>query len=234
MSFSWTSLRYLTRYHIDDLCINGLRCSLHSWIKDFRNERTQHVVLENGRSNTAPVQWGVPHGSVSGPSLFLLFINDLPNYTGNKSSVRLFADDYVLYREIKKKNSTDAELLQKDLETLHEWVNDWPMEFHPNRCQVIHFTNKIKPIRQPYNIHGHVLEEVECAKYLEANIHHKLSWATHIDQVVKKAKTPGLFSAEKYIPMPTKDQETLLHDPCMTTDGVCQHHLRSTHSKQHS
>ena len=82
----------------------------------------QAVVLENGRSNTAPVQSGVPQGSGLGPTLFLLYINDLPDYIVNGSSVRLFADDCVLYRRINRPE--DAILLQKDLEALQEWEKD--------------------------------------------------------------------------------------------------------------
>ena len=81
------------------------------------------------------------------------------------------------------------------------------MEFHPKKCQVIHITNKRKPIRQPYIIHGHVLEEVECAKYLGANIHHKLNWTTHIDQVVRKANNTRAFLQRNISQCPRKTKE---------------------------
>ncbi|CAC5398781.1 unnamed protein product [Mytilus coruscus] len=140
------------------------------------------------RSNIAPIQSGVSQGSIQGPTLFLLYINDLPDY---QSAVRHFTHDYVLYRQIK--NNADANLHQEDLETLEAWENDWLMEFHPNKCPVIHITNNRKPIRQSYNIHGHVLDEIESAKYLTANIHHKLNWNTHTDQVVRKANNTRAF-----------------------------------------
>lgn len=73
------------------------------------------------------------------------------------------------------------------------------MEFHPNKCQVIHINNKRKHIRQPFNIHGHVLQKVEPTKYLGSNTHHKLNWTTRIDQVVRKAKNNRAFLQKRYI-----------------------------------
>ena len=159
----------------------GVRGSLHKWISDFLHQRTQQVVLDGSKSSVAPVQSGVPQGGVLGPTLFLMYINDLPDYLQNNSTVRLFADDCVLYRNISIEE--DAVVLQEDMEALQAWEKDWLMEFHPHKCQVIHITNKTKPLKHLYNIHGHILEEVESAKYLGVNIHHKLSWNTHINQV---------------------------------------------------
>ena len=77
----------------------GIRGSTHSWITSWLSERFPKVVLDDQASDPAPVLSGVPQGSVLGPVLFLIFINDL---LGNiRSSVRLFADDCVLYRNIK-------------------------------------------------------------------------------------------------------------------------------------
>ena len=183
----------------------GIRGSVHKWISDFLHEREQHVVLDGGKSTKAPVQSGVPQGSVLGPTLFLLYINDLPNYLANNSSVRLFADDCVLYRTINDRE--DAKLLQEDLEALQEWEKDWLMEFHPQKCQILHITNKRQALRQPYNIHGHILEEVESAKYLGVNIHHKLNWNTHINQVVKKANNTRAFLQRNIYQCPRKTKD---------------------------
>ena len=124
------------------------------------------------------------------PLLFLLFINDLPEYV-NHSSVRLFADDCILYREIS--SPSDASLLQHGLDSLQQWESDWLMEFHPLKCQVLHITNRRSPTRAPYSIRRHQLEEVESAKYLGVTIHHKLSWNTHIGQVCQKANSTRAF-----------------------------------------
>ena len=103
-------------------------------------------------------------GSVLGPLLFLLYIDDLPKYISPESVARLFADDCVLYRRINSEE--DAHKLQKDLDGLQKWERDWLMEFHPQKCQTMHITNKRKPITVPYTIYRHVLEEVDTARYL--------------------------------------------------------------------
>ena len=73
----------------------GIRGLSLKWIQAFLSGRTQTVVLENEKSDTVPVTSGVPQGSVLGPILFLIYINDLPDIT--RSKVRLFADDTVIY-----------------------------------------------------------------------------------------------------------------------------------------
>ena len=169
----------------------GVTNNTHGWISDFLGGRSQRVLLEGVSSELLPVTSGVPQGSVLGPLLFLAFINDLPDVVSPRSTVRLFADDCVLYRKVKSKEDT-AEL-QRDLDGLQQWEADWLMEFHPRKCQVLHVTNKKNVIKADYNIHGHVLEETDTAKYLGVNIHHKLSWNHHIQMVVSKANSTYAF-----------------------------------------
>ena len=91
-------------------------------------------MLENCRSNQADVLSGVPQGTVLGPLLFLVFINDLPEVVKH-SSVKLFADDSILFKHIK--SSYDAMKLQQDLTSLEEWEQQWQMKFHPEKCTVM-------------------------------------------------------------------------------------------------
>ena len=169
----------------------GIADNTHAWISDFLRNRSQKVLLDGISSETSPVQSGVPQGSVLGPLLFLLFINDLPDTISSQSTVKLFADDCVLYRKIKCEE--DAIKLQQDLDQLQQWEVDWQMEFHPKKCQVLHVTNKRNIIKASYNIHGHILEETDSAKYLGVNIHHKLSWNHHIQKVTSKANSTRAF-----------------------------------------
>ena len=85
---------------------------------------------------------GVPQGSVLGPCLFLHYINDLPEGIG--STVRLFADDTVMYLTIA--SQTDSHKLQTDLNNLAKWEKRWQMQFHPDKCQVLRIINKRNPI----------------------------------------------------------------------------------------
>ena len=109
-------------------------------------ELTRH---QGKSSSSVPVLSGVPQGSVLGPVLFLIYINDLPEYVSN-STVRLFADGTLLYLTIH--NSSDCDKLQEDLNNLERWESDWQMSFHPEKCEVIHITPKKTPISSwPYS-----------------------------------------------------------------------------------
>ena len=76
----------------------GISGTLHTWIKNFLTQRTQQVVLDGATSSSIAVTSGVPQGTVLGPLLFILYLNDLPD--GLSSQVRLLADDCIMYREI--------------------------------------------------------------------------------------------------------------------------------------
>ena len=89
--------------------------------------RTQSVVLDGEESDSVPVTSGVPQGSVLGPILFLIYINDLPDLITSK--VRLFADDTAVYLTVE--SPSDGQVLQKDLDTLSGWESRWDMEFNP-------------------------------------------------------------------------------------------------------
>ena len=168
----------------------GVRGNTWNWVKDFLAKRTQQVTLEGQSSTRADVISGVPQGTVMGPLLFLTFINDLPEYT--KSDVRLFADDCLLYRKVN--SLADARQLQQDLSSLEYWEKQWQMEFHPQKCTVIHVTRKQRPIEHKYLLHGHTLEAVQSGKYLGVTLHNKLNWTEHICNIrAKSSKTLGFL-----------------------------------------
>ena len=136
-------------------------------------------MLEGERSAEAPVTSGVPQGSVLGPLLFLLYINDLPQNI--QSQVRLFADDTAVYLTVT--SSEDANTLQADLDTLQEWERTWDMDFNPSKCQVLHITRSRQPLQSQYTLHGQFLESVDSAKYLGVNITQDLNWNHHINEI---------------------------------------------------
>ena len=163
----------------------GIRDNLNDWIRDFLGGRKQEVVLEGKHSASSNVTSGVPQGTVLGPLLFLLFINDMPENIS--PTARLFADDCFLYRNVK--NMEDAKQLQHDLDTLQRWERTWLMEFNPDKCEVINITNKRSYVHFDYNIHGKILTHVPHAKYLGLTFSTNLTWNKHIDNITKKAKS---------------------------------------------
>ena len=140
-------------------------------------------MLEGEGSYTSNVTSGVPQGTVLGPLLFLVFINDMPDVVS--SNIRLFADDALVYRSIN--SHEDVVALQADLDNLQTWERKWQMSFNPDKCELIRISNKRKVISSSYSIHGTTLQVVDEAKYLGVTIQKNLSWKPHINNICKKA-----------------------------------------------
>ena len=140
--------------------------------------------MVNGtQSSYLPVLSGVPQGSVIGPTLFLIYINDLPEYVD--STVHLFADDTVMYLTIH--NEDHCAQLQRDINQLEIWENHWSMNFNPDKCELLRITRKRTVIEQQYTLHGQVIKEVNTAKYLGVHISGDLKWNHHIGKITSKA-----------------------------------------------
>ena len=181
---------------------------------DFLSERSQQVLVEGQASESSPVTSGVPQGTFLGPLLFLLYINDMPMKVS--STVRLFADDSLLYRRIR--SSQDSISLQKDLDRLQQWEKEWQMSFNPAKCVVVRITRKRNPISATYKIHNHDLEVMKQGKYLGVTLADNLSWNKHVDETTKKSKQHPCFLAEEYLKMPKRDQGPVVHFSRPTCD----------------
>jgi hypothetical protein len=181
----------------------GIRGPILAWIREFLTNREQRVIIEGEASSSVHVDSGVPQGTVLGPLLFLLFINDLPLHV--HSQVRLFADDALLYRKITSRD--DQVLLQQDLTSLEAWAVTWGMRFNANKCNVMRITRSRKPHTQFYNLGGHILEQVNQALYLGVAINDNLKWAGHIDRITSKANSILAFLRRnlKYGPQKLKE-----------------------------
>ena len=118
-------------------------------LTDFLKNRKQRVTLDGQTSFWTEVNAGVPQGSILGPLLFWIYINDLPD--GISSNVKLFADDTSLFSVVHDIH-TSASDLNKDLKTINEWLFKWKMSFNldPNKqAQEVIFTRKSKNMRHP-------------------------------------------------------------------------------------
>lgn len=139
----------------------GIRGRLLDWIKSWLCGREQRVVLNGESSSWQIVKSGVPQGSVLGPILFTIYINDL----GDSILSRLlkFADDTKTFNKIC--NVHEAEALQRDLDSLHMWADNWGMNFNTEKCKVMHLGG-VHNLNYEYRLRDRVLENVDSEKDL--------------------------------------------------------------------
>ena len=182
----------------------GIDSKILLWITNFLNNRKQRVVVDGSFSNYADVESGVPQGTVLGPLLFLLHINDLPSCVNSK--VRLFADDCLLYREIK--NNQDQIDMQRDLDALMDWGSTWGMKFNAKKCNIMRVSRSRKPLQHFYSLGNEILQEVSDAKYLGIQIDNKLDWNKHISTVAARGQSKLAFLNRNLKGCPKKLRDT--------------------------
>ena len=147
------------------------------------------MVFEGNASEPMNVTSGVAQGTVLGPLLFLTYKSDLLDLLS--SSVRLFADDALLYGVITDQFGCDV--LQDDLYKLELWQENWQMKFNPSKCKVLYISNKKDPHMRNYEFCGSTLEQIQYVSYLPITINDKMKWSEHISNVTSKAnKTLGM------------------------------------------
>lgn len=163
----------------------GIEDPILSWTNNFLSNRIQQVSVNNELSSWSSVTSGIPQGSVLGPLLFVIFINDLPNLVD--SDVYLFADDTKIFNIITDKQ--DNEQLQTDLNKLSDWSDTWLLKFHPDKCKHMHIG---KPGPDPdlrYTLKSKQLEHVKEEKDIGVIIDSELNFDRHISEKVNKANS---------------------------------------------
>lgn len=161
----------------------NLHPSVISWIKQFLDNRKQFTSVNGFNSSSVPVTSGVPQGSVLGPLLFLIFINDLPKCVS--SQIRLFADDCVIYRNIT--NETDRQSLQTDLDAVTAWCSSWLMSLNASKTKLMSFTNRSTRIATTYFLNNDKVELTTTYKYLGVHFQSDLTWHYHINTILASA-----------------------------------------------
>ncbi|CAF0824973.1 unnamed protein product [Brachionus calyciflorus] len=124
---------------------------------------------------------GVPQGSVLGPILFVIFINDLPDKI--KNVIKLFADDTKVISLIDNEN--DSSILQEDLNNLHEWSKQWFMDINEDKCVAMHFGSNNK--NYEYSLNSHKLTESHQERDLGVIFSKYLKNSAHIAVATRKA-----------------------------------------------
>ena len=164
----------------------GIGGDLLGWIAAFLSDRKQLVKVNAAKSTINPVVSGIPQGSVLGPLLFVIYINDLPEKV--VSDLFLFADDTKILKTID--SVEDSLVVQDDINELEKWSQDWLLKFHPDKCHVLtigKFSN-IKHAHR-YQLGGNELEHVFEEKDLGVLIDSELTFEEHISKQVNKANS---------------------------------------------
>ena len=162
----------------------GISGSLHRWIQSFLTGRIQRVSVNGQLSSEEAVLSGIPQGSVLGPLLFVIYINDLPTHLD--CSTLMFADDTKVYSQIH--SPEDAYKLQEDLVKLEKWSHDWLLVFHPDKCKIISIGRHEDIIyAHNYTLLGQELEHIDEEKDLGVIIDSELTFESHITSKVSKA-----------------------------------------------
>ena len=171
----------------------GINGKLITWIKSFLSNRRQRVRLKNYYSSFEPVLSGVPQGSVIGPLLFIIYINDLPD--NSDSNLLMFADDTKLFRPL---STTSSYLeLQNDINSLVDWSNKWELKFNSSKCYAMHIGTNAPNSYDMFDIIKNKrvqLDSIKEEKDLGVILDDKLKFSSNIATQVNKAnKTMGLI-----------------------------------------
>ena len=160
-----------------------------TFAKNYLTDRKQFVSVSGVNSQTRYITCGVPQGSVLGPLLYLIYINDIGNSTSG-IPIKLFADDTNLFIF-----SESIDVLKVDAEDKIKLLNSW---FVANKlslsldktCYIIYGLTDIEKLKKHLKIDNVEIQQVDCSKYLGILIDSKLSWQNHIDCVYNK-NSPG-------------------------------------------
>ena len=165
----------------------GISGSLLQWFADYLYNRKQRVVIPGVTSNWSSVEAGVPQGSILGPLLFLLYINDIVESIN--SSIRLFADDTTLYIIVDNPLHA-ANQLNSDLSRIHQWATNWLVTFNPSKSKSIIFSRKRnKPNYPNVVMDQQPIQEVNSHKHLVLILSSDCTWHDHLEYIKSKAWT---------------------------------------------
>ena len=172
----------------------GIGGPLLGWIRSFLTGRKQRVRVGEDSSKWTQVTSGIPQGSVLGPTLFVLYINDLPDSIQNNSTAVMFADDTKLFA--RTDTPKDKEKLQEDLDCVCKWSSLWLLKFHPDKCKVLSLGYKLDETPPTINMVTNSedgsanqvkLEATTCEKDIGVHVDDNLSFKDHIYTKIKKA-----------------------------------------------
>ena len=174
---------------------NGVSGSLLKLFENYLSNRKQRVVLNGSYTEYSNIESGVPQGSVLGPLLFLIYINDLEKNI--KSNIKFFADDTMLF-SIVKHPEISANELNHDLDIIQKWAHQWKLEFNPDpnkqAKEVLFSCKKSSPNHPQIVFNGTVVAKTNEQKHLGLILDSKLSFEKHLyEKIIKAKKNIGII-----------------------------------------
>jgi len=160
---------------------HGIEGEVLNWVKNWLGGRRQRVNINREHSSWKTVTSGVPQGSVLGPVLFLIYINDLE--TDLISKIGKFADDTKMSKSVCCLR--DAEILRADLRKLDEWANNWQMQFNKDKCVVMHVGKSNEHFE--YKLGDNILKTSAREKDLGVLVANNIKFSEHCNEVIKSA-----------------------------------------------
>ena len=182
----------------------GIRGVALEWFKNYLQNRVQYVSINNACSDSLPIECGVPQGSILGPLLFLIYINDLAHVSPDAISI-LFADDTnVIYRS--QSYETLNKIINNELTLLSAWFNENKLALNVSKTKfmIFHFRNQKPPDEFKVFLDGIELENVKSTKFLGVMINENLSWNDHMGYIANKlSRINGVLARPKrLLPLP--------------------------------
>jgi hypothetical protein len=176
---------------------HGIRGKLLKWLVSYLQDRQQRVIINGSKSEWASIKAGVPQGSVLGPLLFLIFINDITHVIKH-CKIRLFADDTCLYIEVDEPEQA-ATSLNADLAEIQKWANKWLITFSPPKTEDLIISNKKDTQHPELELDGQPIKQVKSHKHLGVHLTNDLTWSKHAEETAKKAnKMLGIIRPLKH------------------------------------
>lgn len=188
----------------------GIGDQLHKLLASFLSDRQISVVLDGQKSSTKVINAGVPQGSILGPTLFLLYINDLPDCLVSK--LVMYADDTTLFNSKERlRNSTQqrqhlCDTLNEDLRQVSDWGTKWLVSFNPSKTQsILHSRLKGDDAQYRIQMSGNLVREQKSISFLGLTVTNDLSWKPYIQSISKQAaqRIGSLYRASSYLPPQT-------------------------------
>ena len=177
----------------------GIRGQALSWLKSYLSNRMQYTIANGVKSSKKAVEYGVPQGSVLGPLLFLLYVNDIAQATGNHK-LRLFADDSNVFVTARDP-ATLKSLMYEVIEKMCDWFKANKLTVNAKKTQFSIFSQPNQNVPQALNsikVLGKLIKRSESAKYLGIHLDDKLKWQAHIDDLAGRlTKTVQAFKIVK-------------------------------------